>query len=103
MLSLALGGKTYKLPFGHRGLNQPVKDLATGRVEVTTQNHGFVVDVASLSGKCEMTHVHLNDDTCEGVVHKRRARSPSVPPGGGRRATRLTLLVRAVLFARHAR
>ncbi|MEZ4257409.1 MAG: carbamoyl phosphate synthase small subunit, partial [Polyangiales bacterium] len=70
ILSLALGGKTYKLPFGHRGLNQPVKDLATGRVEVTTQNHGFVVDVASLSGKCEMTHVHLNDDTCEGVVHK---------------------------------
>ncbi len=69
LLSLALGGTTYKLPFGHRGLNQPVKDLATGRVEVTTQNHGFVVDVASLKGKCEMSHVHLNDDTCEGIVH----------------------------------
>lgn len=70
ILSLALGGSTYKLKFGHRGLNQPVKDLATGRVEITTQNHGFVVDVPSLSGKCEMTHVNLNDDTCEGIEHR---------------------------------
>jgi carbamoyl-phosphate synthase small subunit len=69
ILSLALGGSTYKLKFGHRGLNQPVKDLSTGRVEVTVQNHGFVVDVASLDGRCEMTHVHLNDDTCEGIRH----------------------------------
>jgi carbamoyl-phosphate synthase small subunit len=69
ILSLALGGKTEKLLFGHRGLNQPVKDLTTGRIEVTTQNHGFVVDVPSLRGKCEMTHVHLNDDSCEGIVH----------------------------------
>lgn len=69
ILSLALGGRTEKLLFGHRGLNQPVKDLTTGRVEITTQNHGFVVDVASLQGKCEMTHVHLNDGSCEGVVH----------------------------------
>jgi len=70
ILSLALGGQTYKLKFGHRGLNQPVKDLATGRVEVTTQNHGFCVDVPSLAGKCEMTHQHLNDGTCEGIVHR---------------------------------
>jgi carbamoyl-phosphate synthase small subunit len=67
ILSLALGASTYKLKFGHRGLNQPVKDLATGRVEVTTQNHGFCVDVASLAGKCEVTHLHLNDGTCEGI------------------------------------
>ena len=69
ILSLALGGSTYKLKFGHRGLNQPVKDLETGRIEITTQNHGFVVDVPSLAGKCEMTHVHLNDGTCEGIEH----------------------------------
>ena len=69
ILSLALGGSTYKLKFGHRGLNQPVKDLQTGKVEITTQNHGFVVDVPSLAGKCNMTHVHLNDDTCEGIEH----------------------------------
>jgi carbamoyl-phosphate synthase small subunit len=69
LLAQALGGSTYKLKFGHRGLNQPVKDLATGRVEITTQNHGFVVDVDSLAGKCELTHVHLNDGTCEGIRH----------------------------------
>jgi carbamoyl-phosphate synthase small subunit len=70
ILSLALGGKTYKLKFGHRGLNQPVKDLATGRIEVTTQNHGFCVDLSSLENKCELTHLHLNDGTCEGIRHK---------------------------------
>jgi carbamoyl-phosphate synthase small subunit len=70
ILSLALGGKTYKLKFGHRGLNQPVKDLETGRIEVTTQNHGFCVDVASLEDKCELTHLHLNDGTCEGIRHR---------------------------------
>ena len=69
LLGLALGGKTYKLKFGHRGLNQPVKDLATGRIEITTQNHGFVVDLDSLDGKCEKTHVHLNDGTCECIRH----------------------------------
>jgi carbamoyl-phosphate synthase small subunit len=68
LLCLALGGTSYKLKFGHRGLNQPVKDLATGRIEITTQNHGFCVDVASLAGKAHMTHVHLNDDTCEGIA-----------------------------------
>jgi carbamoyl-phosphate synthase small subunit len=70
LLSHALGGSTYKLKFGHRGLNQPVQDLVTGRIEVTTQNHGFCVDVDSLKGKCELTHLHLNDGTCEGILHK---------------------------------
>jgi carbamoyl-phosphate synthase small subunit len=69
ILAHALGGKTYKLKFGHRGLNQPVKDLATGRVEVTTQNHGFCVDMDSLAGKCELSHLHLNDGSCEGIRH----------------------------------
>lgn len=67
LLGLALGAKTYKLKFGHRGLNQPVKDLATGRVEITTQNHGFVVDVASLGDRAKSTHLHLNDGTSEGL------------------------------------
>jgi carbamoyl-phosphate synthase small subunit len=70
ILCLALGGNTYKLKFGHRGLNQPVKDLATGRIEITSQNHGFCVDVDSLQGKAELTHLHLNDGTCEGIRHK---------------------------------
>ena len=69
LLSLALGANTYKLKFGHRGLNQPVKDLATGRIEVTTQNHGFCVDVDSMKGKANMSHIHLNDGTCEGIEH----------------------------------
>jgi carbamoyl-phosphate synthase small subunit len=67
LLALALGAKTYKLKFGHRGLNQPVKDLSTGRVEITTQNHGFVVDVDSISGIAKTTHLHLNDGTSEGL------------------------------------
>jgi len=67
LLGLALGGRTYKLKFGHRGLNQPVKDLQTGRVEITLQNHGFVVDVASLEGVARTTHLHLNDGTSEGL------------------------------------
>jgi carbamoyl-phosphate synthase small subunit len=68
LLGLALGGKTYKLKFGHRGANQPVKDLATGRVEITTQNHGFCVDLASLPPQVRSTHVHLNDGTSEGLA-----------------------------------
>lgn len=67
ILALAVGGKTYKLKFGHRGINQPVKDLATGRIEITTQNHGFAVDLASLGGKARTTHVHLDDGTSEGL------------------------------------
>ena len=68
LLALALGASTYKLKFGHRGLNQPVKDLATGRVEITLQNHGFVVDVESLGRNAHTTHLHLNDGTSEGLA-----------------------------------
>jgi carbamoyl-phosphate synthase small subunit len=68
LLALALGAKTYKLKFGHRGANQPVKDLATGRVEITTQNHGFCVDLATLPSGAVSTHVHLNDGTSEGLA-----------------------------------
>ena len=68
LLGLALGARTSKLKFGHRGLNQPVKDLDTGRIEITTQNHGFVVDVASIGGSARSTHVHLNDGTSEGIT-----------------------------------
>ncbi len=67
LLALAAGAKTYKLKFGHRGINQPVKDLATGRVEITTQNHGFCVDLDSLVGKAHSTHINLNDGTSEGI------------------------------------
>ena len=69
ILGLALGGETYKLKFGHHGGNQPVMDLTTGKVEITSQNHGFAVDVASLGGKAELTHVNLNDQTVEGLSH----------------------------------
>jgi carbamoyl-phosphate synthase small subunit len=68
LLGLALGGKTFKLKFGHRGGNQPVKDLATGRIEITTQNHGFCVDLSSLPAGVTSTHVHLNDGTSEGLA-----------------------------------
>ncbi len=71
ILGLALGGKTYKLKFGHRGANQPVKHLASGKVEITSQNHGFAVDINSLDmEKIEVTHINLNDDTVEGFRHK---------------------------------
>jgi carbamoyl-phosphate synthase small subunit len=77
LLARALGAKTYKLKFGHRGLNQPVKDLDTGRIEITLQNHGFVVDVESLGKLARTTHVHLNDGTSEGL-EARDARAFSV-------------------------
>ena len=67
LLARALGASTYKLKFGHRGLNQPVKDVTTQRVEITTQNHGFVVDVDSLKGVARSTHLHLNDGSSEGL------------------------------------
>ncbi|MBU4345579.1 MAG: glutamine-hydrolyzing carbamoyl-phosphate synthase small subunit [Desulfobacteraceae bacterium] len=70
ILGLALGGETFKLKFGHRGANQPVKNLLTGKVEITSQNHGFAVDVDSLRGKdIEITHINLNDNTLEGFKH----------------------------------
>jgi carbamoyl-phosphate synthase small subunit len=68
LLALAIGARTYKLKFGHRGANQPVKDLATGRIEITTQNHGFCVDIESLPSAARSTHVHLNDGTSEGLA-----------------------------------
>jgi len=71
MLGLAYGGSTYKLKFGHRGGNQPVKDLTTGKVEITSQNHGFCVDPASLPDDVEVTHINLNDDSLEGMRHKK--------------------------------
>ncbi len=72
ILGLALGGVTYKLKFGHHGGNHPVKDLATGKVEITSQNHGFVVDPDSLIAagqKVEISHINLNDQTVEGIRH----------------------------------
>lgn len=67
ILALSLGGRTYKMKFGHRGANQPVKDLTTGKVEITAQNHGFAVDDASLKGRAVVTHINLNDGTVEGL------------------------------------
>jgi len=72
LLGLALGGKTFKLKFGHRGGNHPVMDLTTQKIEITSQNHGFAVDATSLpAADVEMTHINLNDQTCEGLRHKR--------------------------------
>ena len=72
MLGLAFGGKTYKLKFGHRGSNHPVKNLATGKVEITAQNHGFCVDMDSIRDPdVEITHINLNDNTVEGMRHRK--------------------------------
>ncbi len=70
ILGLAVGGKTFKLKFGHRGGNQPVKDLETGKVEITSQNHGFAVDAESLPSDIEVNRINLNDQTVEGMRHK---------------------------------
>jgi carbamoyl-phosphate synthase small subunit len=70
VLGHAVGGNTFKLKFGHRGGNQPVKDLRTDQVSITSQNHGFAVDPASLPSDMEMSHVNLNDNTCEGLRHR---------------------------------
>lgn len=72
MLALALGATTFKLQHGHRGANHPVKDLATGRVYITSQNHGYAVSDQDLPRELEITHVHLNDGTIEGLCHKHR-------------------------------
>ncbi len=71
ILGLALGGKTYKLQFGHHGGNQPVMNLLSGKVEITAQNHNFAVDTDSLGNDVELTHINLNDQTVEGMRHKR--------------------------------
>ena len=70
MISRSFGAKTFKLKFGHRGGNHPVKEFATGRVYITAQNHGYAVDADSLKGGLEVTHINLNDNTVEGVAHK---------------------------------
>jgi carbamoyl-phosphate synthase small subunit len=74
LLGLALGGRTFKLKFGHRGANQPVKNRLTGRVEITSQNHGFAVDIDSIPDPAvELTHFNLNDNTLEGLRHPKLA------------------------------
>lgn len=70
ILAHAFGGKTFKLKFGHRGGNQPVKDLRTGKISITSQNHGFAADPDSLPANVEVTHINLNDGTVEGIRHK---------------------------------
>ena len=70
VIARALGGRTYKLKFGHRGANHPVIDTVTGQVYITSQNHGFAVDAAGLSADMEVTQVHLNDDSVEAMEHR---------------------------------
>ncbi len=70
LLGLAFGGRTFKLKFGHHGSNHPVQDLRTGRIEITSQNHGFCVDMQSLPADLETTHINLNDRTSEGMRHR---------------------------------
>jgi carbamoyl-phosphate synthase small subunit len=72
ILGQAFGGKTFKLKFGHRGGNQPVKDLETGKVEITSQNHGFAVDAKSLPSEVSVNRINLNDQTVEGMRHKKK-------------------------------
>jgi carbamoyl-phosphate synthase small subunit len=72
ILGQAFGGKTFKLKFGHRGGNQPVKDLASGRVEITSQNHGFAVDDKTLPKDVAVDRINLNDQTVEGLRHKKK-------------------------------
>lgn len=87
LLALALGGRTFKLAFGHRGANHPVRDLDSGRVEITSQNHGFAVDPGSLDRMAvALTHLHLNDDTVAGIRHRQFAAAsvqfhPEASPG----------------------
>jgi len=70
LLGRAFGAKTFKLPFGHRGANHPVKDLLTGRVHITAQNHGYALDGEGLKGGLEVSQLHLNDGTVEGLYHR---------------------------------
>ena len=70
IMSIVLGAKTSKMPFGHHGANHPVRDITTGRVEITSQNHSFAVEDDSLPADLELTHVNLNDGTVEGIRHK---------------------------------
>ena len=86
LLALALGARTYKLKFGHRGANHPVRDVATGKVEITSQNHGFAVDPGTLPPELQVTHVNLYDGTVEGLRHATKPAScvqyhPEASPG----------------------
>jgi len=71
ILSIVFGARTHKMPFGHHGANHPVRDLTTGRIEITSQNHSFAVDPASLPPEVELSHINLNDQTVEGMRHKK--------------------------------
>ncbi len=70
LIAKAFGGRTFKLKFGHRGANHPVRELATGRIRITAQNHGYAVDAGTLSNGLEVTHINLNDGTVEGLRHR---------------------------------
>ena len=70
IMGQAFGGETYKLKFGHRGANHPVKDLTTGKVHITSQNHGYAIEQSTLPDDVEITHLNLNDNTVEGMRHK---------------------------------
>ena len=97
MLGLALGAKTFKLPFGHRGGNHPVKRSGSRRVEITCQNHGFAVDPASVEATpARLTHVNLNDDTVEGLEVPGVCYSVQYHPEAGPGPPRLPLPVRAL-------
>ncbi len=71
ILGLALGGRTFKLRFGHHGANHPVREIETGHVEITSQNHNFAVDPGSIESECSISHINLNDNTVEGMVHRK--------------------------------
>ena len=95
ILGRALGGTTVKLPFGHHGANHPVKDLTTGKIEITSQNHNFAVAIDSLAAVAELTHVNLNDGVCEGLAGQGRQRlQRAAPPRGRPRPSREQLPVR---------
>jgi carbamoyl-phosphate synthase small subunit len=70
LINRAFGGRHFKLKFGHRGGNHPVRELATGRIHITAQNHGYAADPATIGKELEVTHVNLNDGTVEGLRHK---------------------------------